>query len=478
MKICRRKTEDLDDVIPKPESYYADQLREHAKRAPVPKMLSRTEEKILSYVPKRLRQQYPAVLASYMADVHEDFDKVMKAFSCQKIFKPAPDDYVPPREKFEFKRLGRTANYKHFLKHKAAIQKNLLIPHPFIRCIIHYSYTDLPPVLNDYTKYRMKEEITLNELRDMAKKELQGCNNFIAQEWYPKITRILKKHYDRRTLPKSMWLKVISCASGLINRQLNELKLRTIEHLRQTVLNVHKIPQMKIIAICDDGFVDLFPSLNDIYSVYQNAIEDIATVGSRLDPLENMIDAQAFVTKANFMKIGIGEISLREAHDALQLALEETFEPLATYLKDFQEQFAGLISRETQDELNEFLSEPRSFEEYLEKIDQFQVYNEKIKNMVMKEYFYVAIVNQSDAIGSVRKMVREYIERIASNIAVEHRKESQRICREFEEIKDRALEIPSSTEQLMANGEYMTRAKTEVIEELREKIQESMRVGL
>ncbi|EAT40340.1 AAEL007918-PA [Aedes aegypti] len=477
VKICRRKTEDMDDVIPKPESYYVDQLREHAKRAPVPKMLSRTEEKILSFVPKRLRQQYPTALANYMVDVHEDFDKVMKAFSCQKIFKPAPDDYVPPREKFEFKRLGRTPNYKNFLKHKAAIQKNLLIPHPFIRCIIHYSYSDFPPVLNDYTKYRMKDEITLNELRDMAKKELQGYNNFIAQEWYPKVTRILKKHYDRRTLPKSMWPKVINCASGLINRQLTEMKLRTIEHLRQTVLNVHKIPQMKVIAICDDGVVDLFPSLNDIFSVYQNAIEDIAMVGSRLDPLENMIDAQAFVTKFSFMKVVVGDITLQEAHNALQLALEKTFEPLAKYLKDFQEEFAGLISPEIRRELDEFLSEPRSFEEYLEKIDYFQAYNEKIKNMVMKEYFYVAIVNQSDAIGSVRKMVREYIERIASHIAVEHRKESQRICKEFEEIKDRALEIPTSTEQLMANGEYMTRAKTEVIEELREKIQESMRIG-
>ncbi|EDS37651.1 ciliary dynein heavy chain 11 [Culex quinquefasciatus] len=476
VKICRRKTEDLDDVIPKPESYYADQLREHARRAPVPKMLTKTEDKILSYVPKRLRQQYPQVLKAYMADVHEDFDKVMKAFSCQKIFKPGPDDYVPPREKFEFKRLGRTANYKNFLKHRASIQKNLLIPHPFIRCIIHYSYTDFPAVLNDYTQYRMKEEITLNELRDMAKKELQGCNNFIAQEWYPKVTRILKKHYERRTLPKSMWPKVISCASNLINRQLTELKLRTIDHLRATVLNVHKIPQMKIITICDDG-LDLFPSLNDIFSVYQNAIEDIAGVGSRLEPLENMIDAQAFPAKTGFMKVSVGEITLQEAHDALQVALEQTFETLAAYLRDFQEQFAGLISKETRDDLDEFLSESRSFEEYLEKIEQFQAYQSKIKNLVMKEYFYVAIVNQSDAIGGLRKIVREYIERIASHIAVEHRREGQRICKEFEEIKDRALEIPTSTEQLMANGEYMTRAKTEVIEELRERIQASVRIG-
>ncbi|XP_055621192.1 dynein axonemal heavy chain 12 [Toxorhynchites rutilus septentrionalis] len=476
VKLCRRKTEDLDDVIPKPESYYADQLREHAKRAPVPKMLAKTEEKILSYVPKRLRQQYPAALTAYMVDVHADFDKVMKAFSCQKIFKPGPDDYVPPRDKFEFKRLGRTKNYKSFLKNRAIIQKNLLIPHPFIRCIIHYSYTDLPPTLNDYTKYRMKEEITLNELRDMAKKELQVANNFIAQEWYPKITRILKKHYERRTLPKSMWPKVINCAYNLINRQLTELKLHTIDHLKKAVLNVHKIPQMKIIAICDEG-LDLFPSLNDIFSVYQNAIEDIAAVGSRLEPLENMIDGQSFVPKTSFMKVGVGEITLREAHSELQIALEKTFEPLASYLRDLQEQFERLISRETREELDEFLSESRSFEEYLQKIDEFQVYNEKIKNMVMKEYFYVAIVNQSDAIGSLRKIVREYIERVAMNIAVEHRREGERICKEFEEIKDRALETPTSTEQLMANGEYMTRAKTEVIEELREKIQATMRIG-
>ncbi|XP_055593622.1 dynein axonemal heavy chain 12 [Uranotaenia lowii] len=476
VKLCRRKTEDLDDVIPKPESFYANQLREHAKRAPVPKMLHKTEEKILSYVPKRLRQQYPTVLAAYMKDVHEDFDKVMKAFSCQKIFKPGPDDYVPPRDKFEFKLLGRTDNYKTFLRNRATIQKNLLIPYPFIRCIIHYAFSEFPQVLCDFASYRSKEELTLNELRDMIKKELQICNNFIAHEWYPRIGKILKKHYDRRTLPKSMWQKVINCASALINRQLTELKMRTIEYLREVVLDIHRITQMKIIAICDEG-IDLFPSLTDIFNMYQNIIEDVAAVGAHIEPLENIIDSNSFVAKSKFMKIEMNEITKNEAHEVFQSALKTAFEPLASYLSDFQAQFEGLISTETRESLDEFLSEPRTFDEYQEKIDEFQVYSEKIKNMVMKEFFHMAIVNQSDAIGSLRRIVREYIERVASEIAVEHRRENFRICKEFEEIKDRALEIPISTEQLMANGEYITHAKTVVVEMLRERIQASIMVG-
>ena len=152
------------------------------------------------------------------------------------------------------------------------------------------------------------------------------------------------------------------------------------------------------------------------------------------------------------------------------------FQPLAEYLSGFQAEFAGLLCPSTKEEMDEFLSEPRSFDDYIAKIEEFQLYKEKIRAMVQKEYFPMAIVNQSDAIGSLRKIVERYIDRIANHIAIEHRREIQRICKEFEEIKEKALEIPTSTEQLMTNGEYMTRVKTEIIDELRDKIQITMRV--
>ncbi|XP_058067045.1 dynein axonemal heavy chain 12 [Anopheles bellator] len=477
IKICRSKTVDFEDVIPRPQSYYAEQLREHARRAPVPKMLASTEDKILSYVPKRLRTQYPGVLAAYMADVHAEFDKVMKAYSCQKILKPGPNDFVPERQKFEFKRVGRTENYRQYLRSRAYIQKNLLLPYPFVRCIVHYAFTDLPVYLNDYARYRTGEEITLNELRDLIKKDLQAVGGLIGQQWYPKIVAILKKHYERRTVPKSMWTKVLNCVGVLINRELNEAKLRTIGYLQRTLLNVRQIPQMKILAICDDG-IDLFPSLSDIYSVYQNAIDDIMAVGNRLDCLESLIDAASFEPKnPPYLRVGIAERCIAEAHEQVQAVLTSAFLPLAQYLADFQAQFAGLLSLDTKHELDEFLSEPRTFDEYIAKIEEFQWYKEKIRAMVQKEYFPMAIVNQSDAIGSLRKIVERYIDRVADHIAIEHRREIQRICREFEEIKEKALEIPTSTEQLMANGEYMTRVKSEIIDELQEKIQITMKIN-
>ncbi|XP_049547176.1 dynein axonemal heavy chain 12 [Anopheles darlingi] len=479
IKICRSTTVDFEDVIPRPQSYYAERLREHARRAPVPKMLASTEYKILSYVPKRLRVQYPTVLAAYMTDVHAEFDKVMKAYSCQKILKPGPNDYVPERVKFEFKRVGRTDNYRNYMRCRAYIQRNLLLPHPFIRCIVHYAFTDLPVYFNDYARYRAGEEITLNELRDLIKKDLQAVSALITNQWYPKIVAILRKHYERRTLPKSMWAKVLHCAGGLINRQLNEAKLRTIDYLERTIRNVRQIPQMKIVAVCDRGQLDLFPSLNDIYSVYQNAIDEVMAIGNRLDCLESLIDPAGFEsTKGTpYLRIGIAERCIEEAHSQIQDALTSAFEPLTHYLENLREQFSGLLDPATEEVLDDFLSEPRTFDEYIEKIDEFRRYKERLLAMVQKEYFPMGYVTQSDAIVSLRKMVEQYIGRVADHIEIEHRREIERICREFEEIQERALEIPTSTEQLMANGEYMTRVKSDIIEELRDKIQITMRIN-
>ena len=194
----------------------------------------------------------------------------------------------------------------------------------------------------------------------------------------------------------------------------------TIEHLNEIILHNDQIPFLKIIAICD-GQVDLCPSIGEIYTMYHDFITSISELGDNLDPLEILIDEIKFPTTKLNMKIQLNDIIISDAHDRIQISLKSTYLPIEKYLECFQEDFIGLYSEETKEALEEFLDEQKSFEEYSEKIDDYKFYENKLKRLVQKEYFNIAIISQSDAISSLRKMSDKAINQISQEMINLHR---------------------------------------------------------
>jgi dynein heavy chain, axonemal len=196
-----------------------------------------------------------------------------------------------------------------------------------------------------------------------------------------------------------------------------------------------------------------------------------------LESLEVLIDPVRFGTALPFLKIGLGEVISSEADVRLRNSLIKAYSPISIYLESFQSEFVGLYRCETESELDEFLAEPKNFEQYLERIEEIKVFVEKLKRLVQKEYFDMGTVIQMDAIASLRTIADMLIGKVSVKISNIHRHESENICREFEQMKRKALSIPRSTEQLMENGEYMLRVKKVYMEELRERIEETLRVS-
>lgn len=256
---------------------HINKLRFYARNTPIPKMLKSTENKIISYSEKRLRDKYPGIVHEYMSEVHEEHDRLMRAYSMNKLLQPLPDDFVPPRDDFRFKRLGRTENYENFLKNREKIEKNLMLLYPFVRCIHYYANIDFPLILNNFAKYRDMGEMGIHDIRDFTKKDLAENSAFIKKTFYPKIIKIMRTHYAKQTkyrLSKRQWQKAWNCATGLIVREINNLKMRTIDHLNQVILKSTQIPFLKIIAICD-ARIDLCPTIEEVFEMYQSFIGEL-----------------------------------------------------------------------------------------------------------------------------------------------------------------------------------------------------------
>ena len=481
--MCRSKlSEDIEeDVIPIPESVYIRRLHELAKETPIPKLLRPTERKIIEFVPEKMRQKYPRMVKTYMVDVHEDFDMIMRSYCLQKILRPLKDDFVPQRIPFVFKRLGKSKKYKQFLENRRKLRSSLLITYPFIRCILAFSQTDFPQVLNDYGQYAQDSGgrinwLTLMEFENIVQKDLEVNAAFLKDEWYPKIIKIIAKHYKRRTIPLTMWRKALACAKYLINRQLTEVKIRTFEHIFDVLRDQVRSPHFKFQTICSNFKIELYPSFNDIVKAYRNVIQNVADIGTKLPGLEEQIDRNAFPTGEEYLKVAVGDVYMADVLERLNGTLESAYAPILEYVEVFQEEFHALYSMNTKQDLAEFLKEPREFEVYLGRIEQFQRFITDLKKMVQNEFFNIATINQTKAIVGLRTIAQDFIHDITSNIVRKHQEDCLDIRQRFDSIKSHAFEIPKTTEMLLANGEYMLNVKNKQMQELQERIQANLKV--
>lgn len=456
-------------------------IHEAVASAPVPNISTRTKQKIIQFVPEKLQKKYPNIVAEYMREVSENYTDTIKSCNLRRCLAPCNDAIPSQPPPFRFKKMGRTKNYSRFCRNRKRLTENLFLPYKFIRYILNVSKQQFPLVLNDFAQYASGRKqhtvwMTLSEFESVVQRDLERNSIFLKEQWYPKIVRISLKYYKQRFLPVSAWPRVLACAKGLINREITELKVDTFKHIFEVLADRARMPRIKFQAVCNATGIELHPSLHDVLCVYRNIFKNIAAVATRLQALEHQIDRAAFVIDDDFLKIEISDVFMEQMFDNLDVALEQAYVPIADYVDQLQQKAAFLYSSETKSDFAIFLDEPKQIDEYLAKINEFQVFKMTLQKMVQNEYFGMAMINQAKAISGMRAVAQEFIEAVTAKIVIEHEKDCQRICDWFEAIKRRALEAPKSTETLLANGEFMLLVKNKKIAEIQEHIQSNLKV--
>lgn len=464
-----------DDIILKPQEYYKTKLRNYVKQTAVPKMTKRIESRILNSACPRLKLKYPEIVNAYMFSVHEEFDTIMKTFSVNRIIKPAPDDLTPPKCHFKFKYNGKSEFYDKFLKNREKIRRHLFIVQPFFRHILATSRKELPQHFVDLANHRHIESTILG-LKVKLLQEIQSSMLTIQRTWYPKVGKIILKHFKKRTIPQKQWEQALSCAGGLINRQLNEIKVGTIERLAQVIGDRELIPILQITGTCNES-LQFSPTLQDIYGMFDEIIEEILNIGRYISPLFYLFDenAQKVIGKPRW-KIEIGDVYPIEAREMIWQGISKTFSPVRTYINAMEDNFYDLYSTEAADKINKFLSVPRQFDECHDKIEELRSFIIKIRQILNKEFFDTAIIYQSQVNTDLNALANKLMTPLVTKLFESHTEENIAICNEFEIIKGKALKHPKSTEELVESGEYILHIKNTYIEELKERIQKSLQM--
>lgn len=92
---------------------------------------------------------------------------------------------------------------------------------------------------------------------------------------------------------------------------------------------------------------------------------------------------------------------------------------------------------------------------------------EELRGTCMNEYFAFGKLILIDYVSAMINFAQDITNTILEEMIKDHKRTNIRICEEFEELKEFALRIPTSTEQLMQSGARMVWANTEFLEEVK-----------
>lgn len=451
--------------------------------APIPSMTKKTESKILRWVQPHFKKKYSNYVKTYISDLRSEYDEVVKDYSLHKWL-TFTDDYASKNVKFRFKFLGKTKNYEQYRRNRERIKQKLFITYPFIRCILNYSQVDFPEILNDYSSYNHDSKgnsvyLTPNEFKAKVTEDLVSNTLFLKNVWYPKIVNVFRKNLRKYHFTPLVWHKIFDCAHGLINQQLNDIKMRTYHHIFDILMDRSRTPRFQIQLDCNGKEIDICPLYNEINMLFTTIFDDISHVGNRLIPLDQLIKIgnEFPLSKTEYIPITIGESFMKEMHDRLNKSLLRAYTPILEYLTEFRQKYYALYGDETQHHIDEFLTVPQEITIYLDKIKVFQDFISLLRSQPVNEHFIIVIINQTKAITGLRYIATEYINLITSKIVAEHTMECKNICQFFEDVERKSKEIPTTTEQLLEGGEYMTQVKTVHMKEMQIRIEENIRVS-
>nr|XP_014091747.2 dynein heavy chain 12, axonemal isoform X1 [Bactrocera oleae] len=498
VNLCRKPLPPEPDMRLLPENDYIDNLRREVRKIEVPKMLRKTEKKILSYAPTRLKSKYPELVDNYMKDVHEEFDRLMKIYSMNCILvhpefaDEDPAQFVLPIKDFHFKLPGRTANYPKFLENKRKISKKLLIVYPQVRMILNTSELEFPKTMvvldpitlgSSHVQATMglggREALFYKTFVKYVENHLGDVSNFLRWSWYPKMVSLIRRQFRRRIMPT--WLKahMFKCLEALMNRQINMLKINTLDEFLRVGGLERKIPTLKINMIYqeDENTIELDPSLETIYEMYVHLVDATAQVATGIEPLEPQIDSTLVNNAADYLRISMNDYWLNEYKAKLRNVLRRTYAPIKDYIIGYKKKYYNLYAEDVRRDLDEFLRESREFDEYFKRIETYFEFIRMLQGEPENDYFEMCVVCNKAAFVALRRIADDLIARITEQMVKEHIKAEEEICAAFEDIKTKALTIPRSTEELLASAEYMISVKKELIFALRDRIQYCLQVG-
>ncbi|XP_031217595.1 dynein heavy chain 12, axonemal [Mastomys coucha] len=456
-------------------------MKQCVESSPIVPIQPQWLDHMLMLIPEHLKEgkKREELLESLIDEVSMDFEKSMKRYLVQSVLVKPPvkwleDEGGPLPESPEGLDYSNPW-HSNFVQARSQILANLHIVHPTMKTLLELGYTTFAKIiLLDLTGIRARGPIDCEALRNDLSIQARKSEEKIMNTWYPKVINLFTKKEALEGIKPEKLDSFYNCVSILMSNQLKDLLWRTVEGFVALFDSrfLDRLPIFKMELTFDDDRMEFYPTFQDLEDVVLGLIERISETLQTVQTVPSWLSGTPSPVS---LDTELPEHVVEWALSTLRTAVQHNLEGAKAHYKTYVTNYNWLLDGTATKMIKRFQAENHTFDEYTEFIEKF--FNLASEIMLLPQWAHYPMVRldcEDLKIGLTNK-ARAFANILLNDIASKHRKENESICSEFEVIKEHALRVPETTEEMMELIAFVERARTIGIQDLALRIQESKR---
>ncbi|XP_060531522.1 dynein axonemal heavy chain 12 [Cylas formicarius] len=407
---------------------------------------------------KNLEKKFPKLVETAIAEAKAHFLSVTHTAGVNLKVKPLSKNekriIIEP-----YKFLGRSKNYGNYLLVRDELLTKWVLHHHIIRKILDECVVCLPRTLCTISNLRNKP-YDIKELDAVFMKFVEDSQTAV-KKLHDRVVEIVGRYTTK--LHPSVSNRVFKACDGLLSVHIGQALYRTIEHIIDATASEKLVPYLKLSIHYKENLV-LQPTDTDLVLIYTIFINKLVECSNKYMALE-------YFKKRNYpsriIRIFITEEYVNQALEKVAANIRRLYEPITAYVRKLDDDFSEIYSDIRIADVDIYTQ----FRKGCEQIRHYQQYIRKASSMLSSEYFAMGQLILSEYVITMKESVSSIIETIFSELCGLYIRENEDICDSFEKLKEYALIKPSTTEDLIEQGKYMIWAKTVLLPQSRDKIQ-------
>ncbi|XP_022428512.1 dynein heavy chain 12, axonemal isoform X17 [Delphinapterus leucas] len=456
-------------------------LKQCVESSPIVPIQQEWLDHMLMLIPESLKEgkEREELIQSLINEVSSDFEKSMKRYLVRSALVRPPVKWLEdegghlPESPvgLDYSKLW----HSNYLQTRKQILASLYIVHPTMKMLLDLGYTTFAnTVLLDLTGIRGKGPIDCGSLKNDLSIQARKAEEKIMNTWYPKVISLFTKKESLEGIKPEKLDAFYNCVSTLMSNQLKELLKRTVEGFVKLFDQEDQrgLPIFKMELTFDDDKMEFYPTFQDLEDVVLGLVERIAEALQNVQTVPSWLSGTSTTVS---LDTELPEHVLQWALDTLKVAVHHNLEGARKHYETYVEKYNWLLDGTAVKLIETFQAEDHTFDEYTEFVGKFFSLASEIMLLPQWAHFPMVRLDCEGLKTGLTNKAKAFANILLNDIASKHRKENESICSEFEAIKEHALKVPETTEEMMELISYVEKARTVRINELVSRIKESKR---
>ncbi|NXK86097.1 DYH7 protein, partial [Formicarius rufipectus] len=422
---------------------------------------------MLALVPQSLMEGKDRELLTedLLGEIVRDYEKSMKRCVLRRVL-IKPDVKGLEGEEEAPLSLLPLSWHKSFIKTKSQILSTLHTLHPTTKSLLDFGYaTFYSFLIVDFSGSRLhvtflsrlKGPIDCRSFKTDVSLSCSKAEEKIMSTWYPRVISLFTQKEALDGVKLDQVDSFYNCVAVLMSNQLKELLGRTVEEFVKLFDPEDRshLPLFKMDLTLEENNIEFYPSFQDLEESVLFVVESVG------ETLQNVQTIRSWLTGGTAtLDAELPSHVIEWATSSLKKSIKDYLEGPKEHFESYVERYGWLVDGTAEAQIETFEAEQHSFDEYTAFIDDFFTLKKEILSLPETIYFAMICLNCEDLKQGLANCANNCAKMLLDKIVADYKEENEKICSEFETIKERALKDPETTEEMVETMDYIKKVKT------------------